>query len=319
MMSDDAKDLAVLYGLASLASTASSAADAQGKILTIIMGAFPADSGSLALLSPETGGLEICVQQGLPPDVGDFALKPGQGITGWVALHSKPMLVADVAAEPRYISARAGVRCEMAAPLIFDGRTIGIVNLDADKLGAFSAPDLTRLARYAVEAGAVLHRLWQYERLRANSKQLTTLVELGHALVAQLAPEELLSTLTQSGRALFNARLCLLHDYDEPRRELRLHAWSADGDLSAAGLTLQQQTVPADVSLLAAAIRSGRATEFQNIDGPGYSEAADLPRNRALCSALAAPLILEGKPAGVLSVFHGKLHRFSDDEKRLFM
>ena len=30
------------------------------------------------------------------------------------------------------------------------------------------------------------------------------------------------------------------------------------------------------------------------------------------------PLILEGKPAGVLSVFHGELHRFSDDEKRLF-
>src|SRR4051812_255921 len=318
MMSDDAKDLTVLYGIASLASTASSAADAQGKILATIMGAFPADSGSLALLSPETGGLEICVQQGLPPDLGDFALKPGQGITGWVALHSKPMLVSDVAAEPRYISARAGVRCEMAAPLVVEGRTIGIVNLDADRLGAFTAPDLTRLARYAAEAGAVLHRLWQYERLRANSKQLTTLVELGHALVAQLAPEELLSTLTQSGRALFNARLCLLHDYDEARRELRLHAWTADGDLSAAGLTLQQQTVSADVSLLAAAIRSGRATEFQNIDSPGYSEAADLPRDRSLCSALAAPLILEGKAAGVLSVFHGELHRFSDDEKRLF-
>ena len=63
------------------------------------MGAFPADSGSLALLSPETGGLEIGVQQGLPPDVGEFALKPGQGITGWVALHGKPLLVADVDVE----------------------------------------------------------------------------------------------------------------------------------------------------------------------------------------------------------------------------
>jgi len=318
MSSADPKDLTVLYAIASLASSAADAASAQRQILSTIMAAFPADSGSLALLSPETGGLEIGVQQGLPPGVGGFALKPGQGITGWVALHGKPLLAADVAAEPRYISARAGVRCEMAAPLLSDGRTIGIVNLDADRLGAFTAADLERLARYAAEAGTVLHRLWQYERLRANSKQLTTLVELGHALVAQLAPEELLSTLTQSGRALFNARLCLLHDYDEERRELRLHAWSADGDLSAAGLSLQQQTVSADMSLLASAIRSGRATEFQNIDGPGYSEAADLPRDRSLCSALAVPLTLEGKPAGVLSVFHGELHRFSDDEKRLF-
>jgi signal transduction histidine kinase len=310
-------DSAVLYRIASLAARAADASSAPREILAAIMTAFPAESGSLALLSAESGRLEICVEQGLPSDIGDFALRPGQGVTGWVALHGRPLLVADVAAEPRYILARREVRCEMAAPLIVEGRTIGIINLDADRVGAFDQTGLARLARYAEEAGAVLHRLWQLERLRANSKQLTTLVELGHALVTQLAPEELLSTLTQSGRALFNARLCLLHDYDSTRRELRLHAWSAAGDLSSAGLSLQQQTVSADLSLLASVVRSGKATEFQHIDGPGYSEAADLPRDRTLCSALAAPIILEGEPAGVLSVFYGTPHRFSDDEKRL--
>ena len=318
MSPDDTIDTAVLYRIASLAASAVDARSAQAGILSAIMAAFPADSGSLALLSAESGNLEICVEQGLPAGLGDFALRPGQGVTGWVALHGKPLLVTDVAAEVRYITARPGVRCEMAAPLIVEGRIIGVVNLDADRVGAFDEAALARLGRCATEAGLVLHRLWQFERLRTNSTQLTTLVELGHALVAQLASEELLSTLTQSGRALFSARLCLLHDYDSARRELRLHAWSAAGDLSAAGLTLQQQTVPADQSLLAAVIRSGKSTEFQNIDGPGYSEAADLPRDRTLCSALAAPLILEGAPAGVLSVFHGAPHRFSDDEKRLF-
>lgn len=318
MSSDDTKDWAVLYRIASLATSAGEAATAQREILAAIMAAFPADSGSLALLSAESGRLEICVGQGLPPEAGEFALRPGQGITGWVALHGKPLLVPDIAAEPRYIAARLGVRCEMAAPLLAEGRTIGVINLDADRIAAFDQAALSRLARYAAEAGAVLHRLWQLERLRANSTQLSTLVELGHALVTQLAPEELLSTLTQSGRALFDARLCLLHDYDGVRRELRLHAWSASGDQAAAGLALQQQTVPADLSLLASVIRSGKSTEFQNIDGPGYSEAADLPRDRTLCSALAAPLILEGAPTGVLSVFYDRPHRFSDDEKRLF-
>jgi signal transduction histidine kinase len=318
MNPEETSDPAVLYRIASLAARAGDAATAPREILAAIMAAFPAASGSLSLLSAESGRLEICVEQGLPADLGDFALRPGQGVTGWVALHGRSLLVADVAADPRYILARREVRCEMAAPLVVEGRTIGVVNLDADRVAAFDEADLERLARFAGEAGAVLHRLWQLGRLRANSTQLTTLVELGHALVAQLAPEELLSTLTQSGRALFNARLCLLHDYDGTRRELRLHAWSAAGDLTAAGLSLQQQTVSADVSLLASVIRSGRTTEFQNIDGPGYSEAADLPRDPALCSALSAPLILEGAPAGVLSVFYGAPHRFSDDEKRLF-
>jgi len=317
MKPDDTSDPAVLYRIASLAARAGGAAAAPREILAAVMAAFPAQSGSLSLLSAENGRLEICVESGLPAEIGEFALRPGQGVTGWVALHGRALLVADVAADPRYILARRGVRCEMAAPLVVEGRTIGVVNLDADRVGAFDEAALARLARFAEEAGAVLHRLWQLERLRANSTQLTTLVELGHALVTQLAPEELLSTLTQSGRALFNARLCLLHDYDATRRELRLHAWSAAGDLSAAGLSLQPQTVSTDVSLLAAVIRSGKSTEFQNIDGPGYSEAADLPRDPSLCSALAAPLILEGVPAGVLSVFHDQPHRFSDDEKRL--
>ena len=312
-----AADATVLYRLAALAVRATAAAAAQRDILTIIMGAFPADSGSLALLSAESGQLEMSVQQGLPADVGKFALRPGQGITGWVALHAKPLLVPDVAVEIRYIAARPGVRCEMAAPLIAEGRTIGVINLDADRRGAFDESALARLQRFAEEAGAVLHRLWQFERLRSNATQLTTLVELGHSLVTQLAPEELLATLTQSGRSLFNARLCLLHDYDATRRELRLHAWSATGDLAAARLTLPPATVSVDLALLAAVIRSGKVMEFQNIDGPGYSEAGDLPRDRTLCSALAAPLMLDGLPTGVLTIFYDQAHRFNDDEKRL--
>lgn len=315
MSSDETKDLAVLYRIASLA-TRSVAATAQNEVLALIMGAFPAQSGSLSLINPDTGRLEISIQQGLPPDVGDFALRPGQGVTGWVALHGKALLVTDVKSETRYIAARQGVQSEMAAPLIVEGNVTGVVNLDADQVGAFNPDDLARLERLAAEAGIVLHRLWQLERLRTNSSRLTTLIELGHALVAQLASEELHSTLTKSGRALFSADLCLLHEYDNTTNELRLRAWSDTGHSSASALKLQQ-LVMADDSLLASAIHSGKPMEFQHIDGPGYSEAADLPQDRSLASALAAPLFREGAASGILSVFYSSPHRFNDDEKRL--
>lgn len=318
MSLEKTKDLAAHHALASLAVTATDAVSAQQGVLAAIMSAFPADSGSLSLMTPESASLEICAQQGLPPETGEFALRPGQGITGWVALHARPLLVADVSHEPRYIAARRGVCCEMAAPIIIEGQVVGVVNLDADQPGAFNSTDLDRLLSFAEEAGRVLNRLWQFDRMRTNSTQLTTLVELGHALVAQLAPEELLNTITDSARALFNARLSLLHDYDDSSRELKLHAWSAGGDLAAAGLSLQQQTVPVDEALFASALHTGRTTEYQQLDSPRYREAADLPRDPSLCSALATPLNLEGKPAGILSVFHDHPHRFSDDEKRLF-
>lgn len=317
MSSEQTKDLAAHHALASLAVSAKDAVSAQADVLAAIMSAFPADSGSLSLLTPESASLEICAQRGLPPETGEFALRPGQGITGWVALHGRPLLVADVSHEPRYIAARRGVCCEMAAPILIDGQVVGVVNLDADQAGAFNSTDLDRLASFGEEAGRVLNRLWQIDRLRTNSTQLTTLVELGHALIAQLAPEELLHTITESARALFNARLCLLHDHDEAAGELKLHAWSAAGDLAGAGLSLQQ-TVSVEEALLASTLHTGRTTEYQHLDGPSYREAADLPRAPSLCSALATPLNLEGKAAGILTVFHDRPHRFSDDEKRLF-
>jgi len=316
MMADDPKDLAVLYKIASLA-TRSVATAAQREVLAIIKAAFPAQSGSLSLINPDNERLEICIQQGLPPEVGDFALRPGQGVTGWVALHGKPLLVSDVRNDSRYIAARPGVRCEMAAPLIVGDNHVGVINLDADEVGAFKQSDLFRLERFALEAGIVLHRLWQFERLRTNSERLTTLVELGHALVAELASEDLLSTLTQSGRVLFGADLCLLHDYDKAAHELQLRAWSASSLIPAGAPALWPQNIPADHSLLATVIRSGKPTEFQHIDGPAYREAADLPAGLSLTSALSAPLLREGVPSGVLSVFHTMPHRFNDDEKRL--
>ena len=88
--------------------------------------------------------------------------------------------------------------------------------------------------------------------------------------------------------------------------------------MSAAGLSLQQNTVSADDALLASTLRVGRTTEYQQLDGERYREAADLPRDPNIRCALATPLVLDGAPIGILSVFHDRPHRFSDDEKRLF-
>ena len=93
MHDPDPRDLAALYRIAALAAGAVEAASASRNILGEIMALFAADSGSISLLNPHSGYLEIVTQQGLPPDTGEFALKLGQGLTGWVTLHGKPQLV----------------------------------------------------------------------------------------------------------------------------------------------------------------------------------------------------------------------------------
>jgi signal transduction histidine kinase len=315
MTTPEPRDLIILHRIAALTAGEDNPRAAERTILAEIMSVIAADSGSISLVNPHTGYLEIVTQQGLPPDTGDFALKLGQGVTGWVALHGKPLLVPQVAADPRYIAARASVQCEMAVPLVAHGQTIGVINLDSDRTQAFGEADLARLILFASEAGLTLHRLWQLERLQSESAQLETLVNLGHTLVARLEESDLLTTLTRSGRELFDARLCTLHACDPGQQMFELQAWSSE--LSFSDATLRREPFGAEESMLATALRTGRVVEFQSLDTTGGHGAIDLPADPALCSALAAPLLVDGAPAGVLTVYTAHPHRFSDAQRRL--
>lgn len=313
---DAVRDLEVLYRLAALTAGEAEAEAVEAEALGLVVGAFAsAASGSLALLNPHTGYLEIAAHRGLPGDTGNFALKLGQGVTGWVALHGRPLLVPDVAADPRYIAARAAVRCEMAAPLLFRGQAVGVINLDADRPAAFTAADLERLDRFAAEASRTLHRRWELERLQRESAQLETLVELGHSLVARLEEGDLLATLTRSGRGLFDARLCTLHACDPAQRTFELQA--ASSEMNFPDSVLDREPFAAEHSLLATALRVGRVVEFQDLNGATGHGAVDVPADPTLCSMLAAPLLVDGAPAGVLAVYLARPHRFSDAQKRL--
>lgn len=307
-------DLTLHYRIARLAADGSEPGAALDFVLGELIKGFRADSGSLALVNPNTGLLETELAKGAAQPADSFALRPGQGVTGWVALHGRPLLVPDTAAEPRYIAVRPAVRCEMAAPLLdSEGRAVGVIDLESDTPRAFAPADLDRLAALADETSRVLHRLWQLHDHRARSAQLETLVTLGRSLVTRLTEEDLLGTLAHSGRTLFDAPLCTLHLHQDA--VLQLKAWDAAAGFDPAALS--RQPAPENASLLVAAVRANRVIEFQQLDGPGYLDALDLPRDRRLCSALAAPLPIDGVPAGVFTVFTTRPQRFSDAQRRL--
>ena len=100
-----------------------------------------ATSGSVILVNPTSGFLEIQAAHGLPPRAAELKLRVGEGITGWVALTGKPMRVGDVTGDPRYITLQPNARAELAVPLEVEGQVRGVLNVDADRENAFSDAD----------------------------------------------------------------------------------------------------------------------------------------------------------------------------------
>ena len=100
-----------------------------------------ASSGSVVLMNPTTGFLEIEAAHGLPEHARSLKLRVGEGITGWVARTRPAARVGNVRADARYIMLRPNVRSELAVPLEVSGEVRGVFNVDSDRPDAFSAED----------------------------------------------------------------------------------------------------------------------------------------------------------------------------------
>jgi signal transduction histidine kinase len=308
----DPRTLPALYRISSLIGRTEEPRLALRSILAEIVASLHAASGSVSLLNPDTGKLEIEVHQGLPADTDEVSLKLGQGVTGWVAFHGRPQLVRDVTADPRYISIRPEVRAEMAAPMEENGQVLGVINVDSDVTGGFTEEDLQLLILCTQEATAVMTRFWQLRQLRGKARQLETLITIGHSLVSKLEQQELFDTVTRDARQVTQCRVCALYLFDEAVQTVRLASLNSNSAHSPAHIEH-----PIQISLVAGAVRTRKQVEFANIHSPEFFDLADVPRDDSLRSVLATPMIYESEVLGVLAVFTDHIHRFNNDEKRL--
>jgi GAF domain-containing protein len=91
------------------------------------------DAASIYLVNPRNRRLELVSEVGHQDETEDaLRLQIGQGIVGWVAKTGEPLIVPDVRADNRYVVARPSTRSELAAPLILEGGTIGVFNIESN-------------------------------------------------------------------------------------------------------------------------------------------------------------------------------------------
>ncbi len=115
---------------------------------------------------PKRGGLMIAAMAtvGFDPDPNreDPMLRSGKGIIGYVIRTGESVTAPDVRVDPRYVAGRAPTLSEVAVPISSGGRVIGALNLESDRVAAYSATDVQMLASFATAAAifidkAILH------------------------------------------------------------------------------------------------------------------------------------------------------------------
>lgn len=98
-------------------------------------------------------------------------IKPGQGAAGWVARHSKPLLVPDLSKETRFsggIDGQIGApsRSLLCVPIVNKKKMVGVIEM-VNKLGdgSFDSRDLDLLVKLVAQAAIAIERAYLYQKM----------------------------------------------------------------------------------------------------------------------------------------------------------
>ena len=126
-------------------------------IITKAVKVLRARTGSLMLIEPYSGRLVMRAVVGFRSDImRTMKLRVGEGVTGQCALHAGPVLVTDTTRHLGYIEAIPGTLSELAVPLMHEGKGRGVVNVDSERLSAFTKQDLKLLVTFASWAAVAI-------------------------------------------------------------------------------------------------------------------------------------------------------------------
>ncbi len=304
--------LQLLYQVSNVIHSTLEAQEALQLIVSEAVRLMRASSGSVVLLNPTSGLLEISASQNLPSAAVRLKLRVGEGITGWVARHGKPARVGDVTQDPRYVAARRDVRSELAVPLEVNGETRGVINVDSDRVDAFSADDQDLLEQLAVQAAKVIHNTWLYEQLRLKVHLFESLASVSRTINSTLNLDEALRVITREACVLMHARMCSLMMLDESREWLDLRASYGAGEAY-----IKKPRLAVEESLLGVVARRKKPMQVANVQTSSRYQNVEVARREGLISLLSVPLLFAGQPIGTLNVYTGRPYNFSNEEIRI--
>jgi len=318
-MNDDLSDLKaryeqlnLLYQVANVIHSTLDPQEALQLILDEAVRLMRASSGSTVLLNPTNDYLEIHAARGLPSSAAQFKLRVGEGITGWVARTGKAARVGDVTRDARYVMLSSQVRSELAVPLEVNGEVRGVINVDSDRLNAFTEKDQELLEALALQAARVIRNTWLYEQLRLKAGLFESLASVSQTINSTFSLDDALSVITREACELMHAKTCALKLLDESRQWLDLRASFGAGEAY-----LRKARLSVEESLLGIVVRRKKPLQVENVQTSSRYQHVAMAQQEGLVALLSVPLLFRGEAIGTLSVYTGQSYSFSNDEIRI--
>jgi sigma-B regulation protein RsbU (phosphoserine phosphatase) len=115
----------------------------------------------------------------------------GRGLVGQAAQTMQAILVPDVSKDPRYIAANPETRSELAVPLIYKEKVIGVLDLEHTRRGFFTEEHRRTITTLAAQVAIAIENARLYEQIAQQERRLERDLALARELQMRLLPQTL--------------------------------------------------------------------------------------------------------------------------------
>ena len=262
----------------------------------------------ILLLNEKTQELYFRFSVGHQREVAErLRIKLGEGVTGAAAQKGEAILVGDVTADPRYISALPNVRSELAVPLIVKNRVIGVIDIESPQPNHFTEEHKRLLMLIGSRMAIGIENARLYTRISRQARTLLLLNEIARELTSILNLDELLKRVGELLSRLIDFQMFSILLLDSAGTTLQ-HRFS----LRFQENIQLKHDVPVGEGLVGYAAQHKQAVLVRDV----RRDARYIETNPETRSELAVPLIYKDNVIGVLDLEHTKRGFFTDDHQR---
>lgn len=243
-------------------------------------------------------------------------VEKGQGLIGQAAAEGERIVVPNVRKDPRYrfIDALPETRSEVVFPLKIEGRVLGVLDVQSDRVNAFHPNDILILEALADTIARAVEGARLYSDLRQRANHLTLIAEVSKSVSSSLNLHTLMENVTSLIHDRFGYPHVNLFTVHRNRRSIVFVAGSGERKEGLVGYTLSMDDPQGIIPFVA---REGHTVLVNDVKKDKRYRPSPLPPATTRAE-LCVPFLYDNEVVGLLDIQSDKPNVFSAEEQIMF-
>ena len=239
-------------------------------------------------------------------------IRLGEGLIGSVAQTGEEAITSDVHTEPRYkyLSLLPETLSEAVIPLKIEGKILGVLDVQSDRLGAFHPNDLLVLRALADTIAIAINGVRLYGELQNRADHLEMVAEVSNDITSILELDELLQKVAVLIQERLKFPYVHLFTVHPNRRQIIYEAGSGTRSASLKGYVIDLDNDEGIISWVARAGQTILANDVRK--EPRYKPSPMPPEDTR--SEMTIPLMFNNKVVGILDLQSDHVNAFTEDD-----